>query len=728
MRPRKTSFGIGERLSALANGISGSQPSRPMSPESASDSKDEAFIPPPLLDKPPQSPAHSSRASPPPRSQTKSASPALKPKGTRSQPGMRIKSPSGFRIDTAPLKSDPSSQPPSSTSASSDAPIPHITPTPIRERHDPPAFAVTSRPISHASNPSVGTLAALDSAIAETNNKQSQRPAASGMVDKTRNDQQRQSQQQQQQQGPQATVRVVRSGPSKPPREESLPVPRPQQRSRVVSAGVTVSNIRVTPPPSSASSSPSMGRYGASGGPPMPLRKPFAIRDSSPASSAGESSSSRMPPTPRDGSELGAGPSGRPGPGHRKRVSVTFMDEVENMRDTRSSAGGRPSHGPAVVADSSDEEATLRGRERKAEEKRKERRRSEAKAAIELGKVINGTGPIEDDDDDDEDEDEDDGRRPMNVPPRMSMAMGMGMNRNVPFPSAVPQMGLQGQWNPSAGAQQPFANPLGSLSMQNLLSAGAGAGVGMGGGMNMPGGMNMNMNMGGGVGMGPGVGMVDPRMFVAHQQAMMIAKQTYQLAVAQQAMREAGDEWERGSTVSGWGGGGGGGSRSSMAAPSVLGMGMNMGMNMNPNAFGMPPGAWPSGGGGGGGSAARSMYAGSMYAASEVGGGGGGGMGWSTNSVYGESFGSPRDRSSRGFRQSQGQQQQHAQGGGGSSGGQKREGARQRTRTAPSSGAGQQARASAAAAAAAAGGVKRRPDAPGLVGVVSPPSSWKVRS
>ena len=296
----------------------------------------------------------------------------------------------------------------------------------------------------------------------------------------------------------------------------------------------------------------------------------------------------------------------------------------------------------------------------------------------------------------------------------MSMAMGMGMNRNVPFPSGVPPMGLQGQWAPSSGAQQPFSNQLGSLSMQDLLSAGAGAGVGMGNGMNMPGGMNMNMNMG--VGMGPGVGMVDPRMFVAHQQAMMIAKQTYQMAVAQQAMREAGDEWERGSAISGWGGG----SRSSMAAPSVLGMGMNMGMNMNANPFGMPPGAWPTGGGG---AAARSMYAGSVYAASEA----GGGMGWSTtNSVYGESFGAPRDRSSRGFRQ--GSAQQHGQGGGGAASGvPKRDGARQRTRTAPSSGGGQ-LRASAGAGSSAVGGTKKRPEAPGLVGIISPPSSWKGQS
>lgn len=381
-RPRKASFGIGERLSALASGMSGSQPSRPKSPESTSDSKDEAFTPPPLPDKPPpQSPALSTGASPPPRSQTKSASPALKPRGTKASPGMRLKSSGGFKIDTAPLKFDSTYQPPSS-SASSEAPIPHITPTPIRERYEPPSFTVTSRPTSHATNPSVGTLAALDNAIEETNNKPSPRLPASDTADQARNDQQRQSQHQQ---DPHATVRVVRNVLSKPPREESLPVPRPQQRSRVASVGVTVSNIRVTPPPSSASSSPSMGRYGANNPPVVPLRKPFAIRDHSPASSAGESSSSRMPPTPRDGSELGAGASGRPGPGHRKRVSVTFLDEVEaNGRDTRSNAPSRSNHRPSVAVDSSDEEATLRNRERKAEEKRKERRRTEAKAAIEV--------------------------------------------------------------------------------------------------------------------------------------------------------------------------------------------------------------------------------------------------------------------------------------------------------------------------------------------------------
>ncbi|KAH9170627.1 hypothetical protein EDB89DRAFT_2071834 [Lactarius sanguifluus] len=214
--------------------------------------------------------------------------------------------------------------------------------------------------------------------------------------------------------------------------------------------------------------------------------------------------------------------------------------------------------------------------------------------------------------------------------------------------------------------------------------------------------------------------MVDPRMLMAHQQAMMIAKQTYQLAVAQQAMRDAADECERGSAVSGWGGGGG---RPSIAAPSVLGMGVNMNGTLGVGPFGMPPGAWPAGGGG---SAARAMYAGGVYATCEIGvPSRGGTMGWSTtNSVYDGSFGA-----SRAFRQGPGQQQ-HGPGGAaaresgvGTSGAAKWEGARQRTSTAataPSSGGGQQQRPSAGA-----GGGARREEAVRRRLVGSPPSSWK---
>jgi hypothetical protein len=318
----------------------------------------------------------------------------------------------------------------------------------------------------------------------------------------------------------------------------------------------------------------------------------------------------------------------------------------------------------------------------------------------------------------------------MNVPPRMSMAMGgMGMNagNNIPFPTGVGPGGLQGQW----GASGPTAFGSQLMSMQNLFNAGAGPGVAAG--MDAAAGMNM------------GVGMVDPRVFAVHQQAMMIAKQTYQLAVAQQAMRDAADEWERGSAISGWTGG-----RSSASTPNMLNMGMGMNMNMGGGGGGMggfpgtggsfamsgAGGMWPNGGASGfPGNSARGMYSG--YAASEIGGGGGGGSrGWTTSSVYGESFGAPRDRPSRAPRQSNAQMSSSplgpGPGSGGNSPGAKREGGRPRTRTAPSlvgNATGQRVSVAVASSAGGPGPVKKKGDGPpsghGLVGTVSPPSSWK---
>lgn len=171
----------------------------------------------------------------------------------------------------------------------------------------------------------------------------------------------------------------------------------------------------------------------------------------------------------------------------------------------------------------------------------------------------------------------------------------------------------------------------------------------------------------------------DPAFLVAHQQAMMIAKQAYQMAVAQQAMAQANEEWERGSTATSAYGGGYGG-MSNMSSMGGMGggmggmgnMGMGMGMGMFPGQFGMP--GWtgsmmfPN--------SAQSMYAGSVMG-SEIGG-------WGSQSVYG----GPGDRSSRLFN-----------GGGAGTGGQtnfsssrsdafgptsSRPGPRARTKTAPS--------------------------------------------
>ncbi|KAG6824688.1 hypothetical protein H0H93_001657, partial [Arthromyces matolae] len=104
------------------------------------------------------------------------------------------------------------------------------------------------------------------------------------------------------------------------------------------------------------------------------------------------------------------------------------------------------------------------------EERRKERRRSEAKAAIELGKVINGRGPILDDDEDDDD-------LPIN---------------------------------------QTLANAQGRMATLNPMMGGFTPG--------MP--WNVNLNMGAmpampAMGMNPGMmPPADPTYMVAHQQAM----------------------------------------------------------------------------------------------------------------------------------------------------------------------------------------------------------------
>jgi hypothetical protein len=105
------------------------------------------------------------------------------------------------------------------------------------------------------------------------------------------------------------------------------------------------------------------------------------------------------------------------------------------------------------------------------------------------------------------------------------------------------------------------------------------------------------------------------------------------MAVAQQAMAAAGDEWERGSSIgSGFGGGSvfGGGGPSVMRPPpfGMMGMGMGgMGNGWSNGSVIFPP-------------SSRSMYDGFSGARSEYGGGGGGGGGrggWSSSrSSYGE--------------------------------------------------------------------------------------------
>ena len=120
-----------------------------------------------------------------------------------------------------------------------------------------------------------------------------------------------------------------------------------------------------------------------SSSPPAMKPKPFAggaMRRESPASSTGDSSSGRVPLTPRDGSDLGSwykmdGLSGGSREGRRdytKRRTVSFGEDLDLER-------GR-ANGPARERERVQKaETPVEG-----ETRRRERRRSEAKAAIEV--------------------------------------------------------------------------------------------------------------------------------------------------------------------------------------------------------------------------------------------------------------------------------------------------------------------------------------------------------
>ncbi|KAG2153574.1 uncharacterized protein EDB93DRAFT_1271415 [Suillus bovinus] len=287
----------------------------------------------------------------------------------------------------------------------------------------------------------------------------------------------------------------------------------------------------------------------------MPSR-PFASNSSSrgksPAgSSTGDSSSGLGAPfTPHDGSDIGVNTGRR----DESDADLTLKARGANAKRSTVSFEDGPPRGRERVKNDADDA-----------EKRNERRRSEARSAIEFGKIVNGRGPIVHNGSD-EDLLPQHGQR-MSINPMMGMDGTMaGMNA------------------PAWGAwQQPMPNGMGPIAPQ----------------------------------FSP-----DQSFFVAHQRAMMIAKQAYQMAVAQHAMVLAGDEWERGSNIGGgsvYGGGGGsvysgmGGGGGGMSMMSVPGMSMP----------GMMPNQWSTG---------SVMFPGQINSTqSEFGGG--------SRSVYGESFG-----------------------------------------------------------------------------------------
>ncbi|KAL0951992.1 hypothetical protein HGRIS_008646 [Hohenbuehelia grisea] len=427
-----------------------------------------------------------------------------------------------------------------------------IAPIVIKERLPPSSFAVTSRP-QHRTNPSMDSTRQRSTTL-----------------------------------HPSSAPAPFATNPSSPP---SMPLPAPNgpangnsssanRNTHVRQRSSTMTPLMTGPP--------NVNLKGNVNVFPMPT-KPFAKRGESPASSTGDSSSGRAPLTPMDGSEVGSTSASASTRADRRGESeVTRNSGVSGLR--MGPKGKATAKRRSVTFEDPEEIGTKeKGRVSLEEEeaRRKERRRSEAKAAIELGNVINGRGPIMDDEDDEDDE---------NQPINQAYGGRMGMMKNMmgmgPTPMSMP-MGSPGGWNVMGGWPQA---PSAMLPSQFMMPPPPPPGA-------------------------------DANFLAAHQQAMLIAKQAYQMAVAQQAMAAAADEWERGSAY-----GGGGGSVYGGGSPSVgYGMGMPGGWQQGGMMF--PP-------------SPRSMYGG--VAQSEYGGGSTMGGGWGTRSVYGETFGpAANNRASR---------------------------------------------------------------------------------
>jgi serine/arginine repetitive matrix protein 2 len=127
----------------------------------------------------------------------------------------------------------------------------------------------------------------------------------------------------------------------------------------------------------------------------------------------------------------------------------------------------------------------------------------------------------------------------------------------------------------------------------------------------------------------------DPNFLAAHQHAMMYAKQAYQMAVARQAMAAAGDEWERSSSVGGYGGGSMVSTSSSpaMLSPQFGMMPMAQGYGWSgPSSVYLP-------------NSSQSFYGGLVNSGGSDHGGVSGPKNWpSSKSSYGDSFGPSLDQ------------------------------------------------------------------------------------
>jgi len=181
------------------------------------------------------------------------------------------------------------------------------------------------------------------------------------------------------------------SAPSIAPKKQKQPQPqlRPQQptsRPRSSTTSTPASTVPPSPTKSLANNSPSAAFN-------RPPQRPFAMRDNSPSSSTGDSSSGRLPVTPRDGSEiwsdLGRGVRGKRQTFRARELSGNGGDGLLSASNSEMGLKARKlAHRKSVSYDDSTLKGAMRGGSGVAgmtdEGRRRERRRSEARNAIEV--------------------------------------------------------------------------------------------------------------------------------------------------------------------------------------------------------------------------------------------------------------------------------------------------------------------------------------------------------
>jgi hypothetical protein len=181
------------------------------------------------------------------------------------------------------------------------------------------------------------------------------------------------------------------SVPSIALRKQKQPQPqsRPQRPASRPRSG-TMNTLITAIPPSPTSSS----NHSTSVAFDRPPQRPFAMRENSPSSSTGDSSSGRLPVTPRDGSEIGSEP-GRGIRGKRQpfRTTESLKTGDDGFLSVSNSEMGlkakKLAHRKSASYDDSTLKAAMSGGNGVAgmvdERRQRERRRSEAKNAIEVG-------------------------------------------------------------------------------------------------------------------------------------------------------------------------------------------------------------------------------------------------------------------------------------------------------------------------------------------------------